>query len=216
MELYKTEDGSYTIRHDQNSPLFSSSLGAKSEKQYIFVDQGLNFLDKEEINILEIGFGSGLNCFLSLINSPKKKIYYHTLEKYIVPLELAQKLNYHSNKDEEELFLKLHQAPWNTPCNITENFTLEKTNIDLLEYIKKYDEQSYNLIYFDAFAPNDDNLLWTLEVFNYIYNVCQKDAILLTYCSKGIVKQNLRDAGFFVKRIPGPLNKRHILRCQKL
>lgn len=216
MELFRTLDGSFTIRHDQNSPLFSSSQGAKSEKQYIFVDQGFNFLDKEEINILEIGFGSGLNCFLTLMASKNKKIYYHTLEKYIVPLELAQKLNYHSNQDEKELFLKLHQAPWNTPNKITENFTLEKTNIDLIDYIKKYDEQSYNLIYFDAFAPNDDNQLWTLEVFNYIYNVCQKDAILLTYCSKGIVKQNLRDAGFLVKRIPGPLNKRHILRCQKL
>lgn len=216
MEIIKTLDGSYTLRHSENSPLFSSNAGAKTEKQYIFVDQGLNFLDLQEINILEIGFGSGLNCFLSLINSPNKKIYYHTLEKYIVPLELAQKLNYHTNQEEEKLFYKIHQSPWNTPINITENFTLEKSNIDLIDYIKKYDEKSYNLIYFDAFAPDDDNLLWTKEVFDYIYKVCQKDAILLTYCSKGIVKQNLRDAGFFVKRISGPLNKRHILRCQKL
>jgi Protein of unknown function (DUF752). len=38
---------------------------------------------------------------------------------------------------------------------------------------------------------------------------------LVTYCSKGIVKQAIRNAGFALERLSGPKGKRHIIRAYK-
>lgn len=72
-----------------------------------------------------------------------------------------------------------------------------------------------NLVYFDAFAPDKQPELWTLPVFEMLFNAMQTNGVLVTYSSKGEVKRNLRAAGFKVERLPGPPYKRHMLRAVK-
>ncbi len=76
--------------------------------------------------------------------------------------------------------------------------------------------QKYDLIYFDAFAPDKQPEMWSSENFAKVYEALNNKGILTTYCSKGIVKNNLRSTGFKVTRLNGPTGKRHILRAEKL
>ncbi|MGQ1910294.1 tRNA (5-methylaminomethyl-2-thiouridine)(34)-methyltransferase MnmD [Marinifilum sp. RC60d5] len=216
-ELKITEDGSYTFYMPDLDEHYHSTHGAVQESKHVFLEAGLNFTDKNPIHILEIGFGTGLNCFLTLLESIKtnRKIIYHSIELYPLEKDQIESLNYTENTVPlgKDLFQKIHQAKWNNNVEITKNFTLHKLLGDLRtsSFPEKYD-----LIYFDAFAPDIQPDLWTAEIFTKLYESTNSNAILTTYCAKGIVKQALRASGFEVKRLAGPPGKRHMLRASTI
>jgi tRNA U34 5-methylaminomethyl-2-thiouridine-forming methyltransferase MnmC len=76
-------------------------------------------------------------------------------------------------------------------------------------------EDIYDLVYFDAFAPEKQPELWSNQVFEMLYKSMRHGGILTTYCAKGSVKRSMMAAGFKVKRLPGPPGKRHIIRAVK-
>ena len=167
---------------------------------------------------MEIGFGTGLNAFLTLKDvelSQAHHIDYHTVELYPLPLDTIRALNYGELiwPERKELFLALHEAEWNTPVSISERFTLHKIegNSNACELPDDID-----LIYFDAFAPEKQPEMWSQELFNRLYVIMNPKGILTTYCAKGIVRRMLQAAGFTVERLPGPPGgKREILRARK-
>ena len=216
-ELFITEDGSHTLFVPTIDECYHSTHGAVQESQHIFINSGFKQCDKSEIRVLEIGFGTGLNTFLTLMEAEKtgKKVYYTSLEKYPVEVEQALQLNYVENRfpDLKKEFELLHTSPWNTKVPITSFFLLQKIQADFT--IFDLDEM-YDVIYFDAFSPEKQPEMWSEALFEKIYSHCNPEAILTTYCSKGIVRRAMQAAGFLVDRLPGPPGKREILRSRRL
>ena len=93
----------------------------------------------------------------------------------------------------------------------------EKCSKTLEEYqfpdIKK---RAFDIIYFDAFSPNDQESLWTETIFKKMNDILLKDAFLITYCAKGVVKRTLKQVGYKVIPLPGPIGKREITKAIKL
>jgi tRNA U34 5-methylaminomethyl-2-thiouridine-forming methyltransferase MnmC len=216
-ELFITEDGSHTLFVPTIDECYHSTHGAVQESQHIFINSGFKQCNKSEIRVLEIGFGTGLNTFLTLMEARKtgKKVYYTSLEKYPVEVEQALQLNYVENRfsDLQKEFELLHTSPWNTKVQITAFFLLQKMQADFT--IFDLDEM-YDVIYFDAFSPEKQPEMWSEALFEKIYSHCSPEAILTTYCSKGIVRRVMQTAGFLVDRLPGPPGKREILRSRRI
>jgi tRNA U34 5-methylaminomethyl-2-thiouridine-forming methyltransferase MnmC len=174
--------------------------------------------DRGEIAIFEVGFGTGLNAALSFLSVLYRGIRatYHTLEKYPIDPDLAVRLNYESflvpSGLPEGFFAKIHQVAWNTTAALHPSFHLHKIRDDLTTFQPDF---RYDLIFFDAFAPEKQPALWTREIFDRLYRNLNDGGILTTYCAKGSIRRMLQHAGFRVDRLPGPPGKREMLRAQK-
>ncbi|MCB0605959.1 MAG: tRNA (5-methylaminomethyl-2-thiouridine)(34)-methyltransferase MnmD [Saprospiraceae bacterium] len=217
-DVVLTEDNSPTYYSRQFNALYHSRHGALTETNHVFIEAGLcKALEvKKTIHLLEVGFGTGLNTWATLKSIPKDTtIHYTALEKF--PIDI---INLREFKDmlfgksvEEREFNDIHAASWNESSCIQENFFLHKVEIDFLEFKSN---TSFDLIYFDAFAPEVQPELWTQGFFKHLYNMLSQGGILVTYCAKGYVKRNLKAAGFVVESLPGPPGKREMTRAHKL
>jgi tRNA U34 5-methylaminomethyl-2-thiouridine-forming methyltransferase MnmC len=216
-KLVITADGSHTIFVPGLNEHYHSIHGAVQESDFIFIRTGLESFDANPVNIFEVGFGTGLNAFLTAIKSIKgdREVSYTTIEKYPLQEEIVDALNYEQFIPNEDgrLFKLIHSAPWNTRVSICRNFTLEKITGD---FISLHLPQIYNLIYFDAFGPDKQPEMWSTEVFNTIGMATVKGGVFVTYSAKGEVKRNLRASGFDVSLLPGPPGKRQIIRAVKI
>lgn len=215
-QLKITEDGSHTLYVREIDECYHSTHGSVQEAQLIFIDYGFRPCQKEEINILEIGFGTGLNAFLTLLEIEKsvKKVNYTGLELFPVDVDKAISLNYSEKIDSEKRaeFEKLHLSDWNIWNEISPNFRIKKIDADFTNYIF---EDKYDVIYFDAFSPEKQPEMWTEKMFRKLYLCSNEKAILTTYSCKGEVKRALKTAGFNIEKLPGPKGKREVLRAVK-
>ncbi len=214
VELKMSDDGSHTLFVPELNEHYHSVYGARTESMHVFIKSGFNQIEKSNISILEVGFGTGLNVLLTNINKGDKAITYHSIEKYPLNTQLEEMLLFMSNQKREDtlLYKKIHDAPWNKLTEITPGFNLLKWETDLLtaEFTSSYD-----LIYFDAFAPDIQPEMWSESLFKKLYNTMSKGGILTTYSAKGVVRRTLQKVGFTVERIPGPPHKREMLRATK-
>ena len=215
-EIIITADGSHTLFVPEFEEHYHSINGAIQESSHIFINNGFETTVANPINILEIGFGTGLNAFLTAMKAAERnrKVFYTTIEKYPLPQTITDVLNYEalSKNNNNDLFEQIHRAPWNCCYEITQHFTIKKIEADATKIIP---EGKYNLIYFDAFAPNKQPVMWTKEIFEKISSFTLNSGVFVTYSAKGEVKRNLKSCGFNVKLLPGPLGKRHITRAVK-
>jgi len=222
-KIITTKDGSHSIAIPEMNVTYHSVHGAIQESMHVFIDAGLRsglskWPDRSiEIKVLELGFGTGLNALLTLIEADKLKqaIHYSAIELFPLSTEEAKQLNYCEQPGQssyQTLFEKLHQCEWEKDILITPYFTLHKTKTNLITFSTN---QSFNLVYFDAFAPNAQPELWTAQIFQKLYSMMTPEGILVTYCSKGDVRRAMQAAGFSVEKIPGPPGKREMLRVKK-
>jgi tRNA U34 5-methylaminomethyl-2-thiouridine-forming methyltransferase MnmC len=217
-EFVITEDGSHTIYLPEMDEHYHSTHGAIQESLHIYINQGLLHVQQEEISILEIGFGTGLNAYLTYVFAKKRnlKINYLSIEKYPLTETEYLSLNYPMTIFPEygQSFIELHRAGWNSAVKISPGFSLMKVHADLLTY--EFDAQpKFNLVYYDAFAPGKQPEMWAEEIIKKVSSSVQKDGILVTYCAKGAVRRAFATAGFQMERIPGPIGKKEILRGKK-
>lgn len=217
ISIIKTNDGSNTLFSNTFGDQYHSTFGALQESRFVYIQTGLNYCEHNSIKIFEVGFGTGLNAILTYIEGFNKKINieYHTIELFPIDIETINQLNYFKffSNDQKSIYKKLHDCKWSRKIKISENFTFRKVKYDFNKYIFT---EMYDLIYFDAFAPEKQPNMWSGENFAKLFDILNNNGILVTYSSKGIVKNNLRNAGFKVTRLEGPKGKRHILRAQKL
>ena len=214
-----TGDGSVTIHLPEWNEQYHSKHGAIAEALHVFIAAGLYHIiqtnPSKDISILEMGFGTGLNAYLTLLQSKEKniKIHYTGVEAYpVAPTEISE-LNYAELMNKSgELFLRLHEAPWDETSTITDHFELNKQK---KQFSEVKDEGRYDLIYFDAFGPRVQPELWTREIFEPMFNACRPGGVLVTYSAKGSVRRTLESVGFQVERLPGPPGKREMLRATK-
>jgi len=214
-----TEDGSHTLYVPELKECYHSTHGAIQESLHVYLEAGLHHCDKPEINLLEIGFGTGLNAFLTLLDSErlKKTVTYTAIERYPVSLAEAEMFNYSKMLDlsQKERFIQLHSSLWGNWVEITPTFRLKKLQTDAGRLDEFQPEAAFDLIYYDAFSPEKQPHMWTEEIFKRLYVLCNRGAVLITYCAKGAVRRMLQSAAYCVERLPGPPGKREILRAIK-
>jgi len=226
-EFATTADGSFTLYVPDVDEHYHSMNGAVQESQHVYLAAGLshyiqtnhlipNSCEKEpqvEIQLLEFGFGTGLNAFLTALEAEKQKIkiHYTALEKYPLSEEITNQLNY--STVDLLLFRKIHQSEWGIPVQIRPYFILQKLRVDFntFDFPKRYD-----VVYYDAFAPDKQPEVWSQELFDKLFSSMKAGGILTTYCAKGSVRRMMQQSGFIVERIPGASGKREMLRANVL
>jgi Uncharacterized conserved protein len=216
-KIIVTGDGSKTIQIEDWDEQYHSKHGAVQEAYHVFIEHGLRLFHNDEIHILEIGFGTGLNALITLLEALKQhlKINYVGVEAYPVTMGEVELLDYcHQLKAEgsEELFQMMHQSNWEEVVRVTDSFHLYKQKKDFREIKEK---NLFNLIYFDAFGARVQPDLWTEDIFQIMYNAMAQGGILVTYAAKGSVRRAMQAVGFTVERLPGPPGKREMLRATK-
>jgi tRNA U34 5-methylaminomethyl-2-thiouridine-forming methyltransferase MnmC len=218
-KIILTGDGSHSVSVPAMNVTYHSIYGAIQESRHVFIEAGLYgsgcLLRPGPCSILEVGFGTGLNGLLTLIEADtyKKYIYYTALELYPLEEKEINRLNYSeqlSKPEYKQYFERMHQAGWDQMYDISEYFRLTKIQSSLLNFTAN---EKYSVIYFDAFAPAAQPELWTKEIFENLYSMLLPGGILVTYCSKGEVRRNMIVAGFAVEKLKGPARKREMLRA---
>lgn len=219
MALILTNDGSHSVYSDKYGVTYHSRFGAITESAHVFIAAGLRYkaVVQREMAILETGFGTGLNAFMSWLEAERRnlQVRYVGLETFPVGEEEAQLLNYADLlgvPDRAADFLTLHRCAWNQDHQLSEHFHFrkEQTLIEIFEA-----QEAFDVIYFDAFAPQAQPELWTSEVFGRMYRALRPEGVLVTYCAQGEFKRTLKQAGLQVERLQGPPGKREMTRANK-
>jgi tRNA U34 5-methylaminomethyl-2-thiouridine-forming methyltransferase MnmC len=226
-EIMPTADGSVTVSIPDMQVTFHSRHGAILESLHVFIEAGLKPLlhQYETLRIFEMGFGTGLNALLTMVEAEtnQQQIQYETVEAFPLEEALVTQLNYPDQYPNwKNKFEELHATPWSQPIALTPYFTFQKHQEPLLNYSTNQlittqppTNQLFNLIYYDAFAPSVQPELWTADAFTQVFNLLQGNGILVTYCSKSVVRRAMEAAGFTVEKIPGPHGKREMVRAKK-
>jgi len=219
MQIIDTEDGSHSILSEKFGVTYHSKHGAIQESMHVFIEAGLRVRMREAqaLAVLGIGFGTGLNAFLTCLEADKQqvKIDYTAVEAYPLSTEIIHQLNYTAKlkgADRDNFFDKIHHADWENRAAIHPYFSIEKNKMRFEEIDVK---NAFDVVFFDAFAPNSQPELWETPMFQKMYDALRLDGILTTYCAKGVVKRTLKSVGFQIESIPGPPGKREMTRATR-
>ncbi|MBM3161033.1 MAG: tRNA (5-methylaminomethyl-2-thiouridine)(34)-methyltransferase MnmD [Bacteroidetes bacterium] len=216
LELKETKDGSHTLYVPELNEHYHSQHGAVQEALHVFINHGLKPLlhQNRPLNILEVGWGTGLNCLLTCQHCGETNIDYTGVEAFPIQSSLHEKLNYvQSLKIPNELYKKMTDAPWEIETEITSNFHLTKVHATIQEWHTK---NSFDLIYFDAFGPRAQEEMWQIETLEKVVRMLRLGGVFITYCAKGQLKRDLKALGCYLETLPGPPGKREMTRASKV
>lgn len=212
-----TEDGSKTLYISNMDESYHSQHGALNEAKHVFIKNGLNLINICDINILELGFGTGLNLLVSfdefLKTDKNQVIHYFSLEKYPVTLPEIETLQYDclfANEKVKTAYYKIHDAKWDTLIELAPNFYFKKIKTDFFN-LPEIPLPPIHLVYYDCFGAHAQPDLWEEKLFNMVTDKMQKNGLLTTYSSKGSVRRILKSLGFTVEKKPGPPGKREMI-----
>lgn len=214
-KIVKTSDGSLSVYLPEWDENYHSKHGAIQEAYHVFIKNGLDlYKNGSSLSILEMGFGTGLNCFISFLEAQKRdlSIDYVGLEGYPLEVELVFELNYPKQLGAENKAMAydlMQRSEWDVLTRIESNFTVTKKEMLFEEYEAK---DAFDLIYFDAFGAKVQPELWTEVIFKKMYDALKKNGVIVTYAAKGSVRRAMQAVGFKVERLPGPPGKREMLR----
>jgi tRNA U34 5-methylaminomethyl-2-thiouridine-forming methyltransferase MnmC len=215
-EIIKTNDGSTTIHLPDWNESYHSKHGAIQEAYHVFIKNGLSLFEGKPISILEIGFGTGLNAFITFIEATKNNqaIDYVGIEAYPIAIEEAMQMNYAEQMEESynPIFEQIHNSVWSEKVQITNNFSVTKRQ----QFFQDIDDTAvFDLIYFDAFGFRVQPELWSEEIFQKMYDALKPNGVLVTYACRTSIKNAMLVAGFSVEKLPGAPGKREMLRATK-
>lgn len=220
VEPKATGDGSFTLYNCELDEHYHSIHGAYTESMHVFIRSGLHVVwDRlKEVKVLEVGFGTGLNAWLTALEADRtqKKIHYTGLEYHPLSQEVIIQLQLprlQDHPDGQDLWQKIHDAEWNKPTALSPWFEIQKVE---LNWTEEQPEGLFDLIYYDAFAPNKQPEMWTPSLFEKSFQLLAKGGVWVTYTAKGSVRRGLQEAGFRVEKIPGPPGKREMLQAWKM
>lgn len=215
-EIIHTQDGSTTIHLPEWNESYHSKHGAIQEAYHVFIKSGFSLFEGKPVSILEIGFGTGLNAFITFLESKKshQDITYVGVEAYPVALEEALQMNYAAEiaVDEHQIFAAMHQTNWEETSSISSHFKLTKRK-QFFQNIE--DTDAFDLIYFDAFGFRVQPELWSDTIFMKMFNALKTNGVLVTYACRTSIKNAMISAGFSVEKLPGAPGKREMLRATK-
>ncbi|MEO9869780.1 tRNA (5-methylaminomethyl-2-thiouridine)(34)-methyltransferase MnmC2 [Ekhidna sp.] len=215
IKIITTEDGSHSLFNEELNETYHSTRGARGESMHVFIKEGLEFWlsqnQAEEIKILEVGLGTGLNAFLTAQFAEEKnqKIQFTSLEPFPIRKEIYEDLNFHQSDEEKDLLLNIHESDWEKELDLMPTFKLHKTTTKLEHFNTS---QLFHIIYFDAFAPSKQPEVWSLGNLKKCYSLLEEGGILTTYCAQGQFKRNLAEVGFKVETLQGAMGKKEMVR----
>ncbi|UPT66015.1 MAG: tRNA (5-methylaminomethyl-2-thiouridine)(34)-methyltransferase MnmD [Sphingobacteriales bacterium JAD_PAG50586_3] len=220
IEIITTTDGSSSLFNATLNETYHSKHGAVAESRHVFIKHGLEYYidhhQPKEVKIFEVGLGTGLNAYLTALyamQNPSLSIVYHAIDTYPMPDELVAGINYPEvlagNRD---LFEELHKSAEGADVRLLPNFMYKKVVSDIKGYNT---DTKFDIIYFDAFAPEKQPEMWLLPLFEKLYGILAQNGIMVTYCAQGQFRRNLKAVGFSAERLPGPPPKREMTRVTK-
>ena len=224
IEILKTADGSPTLYLPELDVTYHSRHGSVQEARHVFIQHGLNFVIEEQrkeksddttIQLLEVGFGTGLNALLTFqeaIQNPALHIAYTSYETHPIAESIWSQLNYINEPNATESYAHTMLAPWNENVALSSNFNILKID-KAIQALQAKDQ--FDLIYFDAFGPRAQAEMWDVSVFELLHRALKPGGVLVTYCAMGQFKRDLKSLGFVVERLPGPPGKREMTRAIK-
>jgi tRNA U34 5-methylaminomethyl-2-thiouridine-forming methyltransferase MnmC len=216
-EILRTNDGSTTIHLPEWDECYHSKHGAIQEAQHVFIKNGLSLFPNKSVAILEIGFGTGLNAFITFLEAKKmnQTIEYVGVEGYPVAPDEVLAMNYVAElnaENQQVIFEKMHESNWEEKIVLNPNFSLTKRKQFFDEIT---DLEQFDLIYFDAFGYRVQPELWSTAIFEKMYKALKKQGFLVTYAARGVVKRSMIEVGFTVEKLAGPPGKREMFRARK-
>ncbi|SDL75015.1 tRNA U34 5-methylaminomethyl-2-thiouridine-forming methyltransferase MnmC [Catalinimonas alkaloidigena] len=221
LQLITTGDGSPSLYHTELDETYHSRRGAVTESDYVFIQRGLVPATEvsDPVRVFEVGFGTGLNALLTLryAEEHQQAVVYHTIELYPLAPSLWQALTFPPPLDQptdRQWFRQLHESPWGQALLLTPHFTFQKIEGDIHTYPSA--TAAYDVVYFDAFAPQKQPDCWQPDVFHRLYTMLRADGALITYCAQGAFRRTLQATGFKVEKLPGPPGKREMVRAWKV
>ncbi|WP_420576503.1 tRNA (5-methylaminomethyl-2-thiouridine)(34)-methyltransferase MnmD [Ekhidna sp.] len=215
IKIITTEDGSHSLFDEELNETYHSTRGARGESLHVFIKEGLeHWLSQnqaDEIRIVEVGLGTGLNAFLTaqFAEQQNQKIHFTSLEPFPIEKEIFENLNYYESEDERQLLMEIHETEWEKEVEISKNFKLHKTATKLERFSTS---TPFNIVYFDAFAPSKQPEVWSLENLKKCNSLLQNGGVLTTYSAQGQFKRNLAEAGFEVETLQGAMGKKEMVR----
>jgi len=202
MKQIITKDNSITFYNEQYGEAYHSVTGAAEEAFKKFAEPSLEAVKgKKKVNVLDVCFGLGYNsgAIIDKVieNNPECNISITGIEKDREVLSLIP-----------GLFCPLIKSYQLIKNAVNSNYELQNENIkikllvcDALECIGDLKEK-YDIIMLDPFSPKKNPELWTQEFFRQLRRLIKEDSILTTYSCAGIVRRNLKAAGFNIKDGP--------------
>jgi tRNA U34 5-methylaminomethyl-2-thiouridine-forming methyltransferase MnmC len=222
LKLITTDDGSHSLYDEELKESYHSFNGAFKESIHVFMIYGLDSWvaenpNKKPIRILEVGFGTGLNAWLSLVWAEQNQIplLYHSIETRPLSEEIYSQLNYGDMDDAifhyKPYLQRLHKAKWDEGVIMSEYFNMKKDHISLQD-VKLYPA---DIIFYDAFAPSKQPEMWTSEALGKACESLRPGGLFTTYCATGKLKIELKELGLEVETLAGPLGKKEMTRAWK-
>ncbi len=223
LDIITTKDGSPSVYSHLYKTEYHSKHGALTEALHVYIQNGLNHVikNKQNLTILEMGFGTGLNAYLTYKHLPKHIIVtYYGVEQHPMGGDELKKYWDSSPLEYVTIIEDLH--------NKNPNGTFVISNIEKKGYENKFKiipiitniesaplPQNIDLIYYDAFGPYTQPELWTPSLFKKLWNVLSPGGVWVSFCAKSQVKRDLKALGFTVETLPGPPGKREMTRATK-
>jgi tRNA U34 5-methylaminomethyl-2-thiouridine-forming methyltransferase MnmC len=222
-KIILTDDGSHSVYIPEINESYHSSHGAYRESIHIFLLYGLEAWyarnrGKLPVRIFEVGFGTGLNAWLTLIWAEQNNvpILYHTIEPFPLGKDIYSQLNYiqidetltHYNNQ----FQRLHNMDWNTGKPLTDYFNIKKEQVKLEDVVM----YGTDIVFFDAFSPKKQPEVWAKEILAKVVDAMNPNGVLVTYCAAAKVKKDLQDLGLILDEVPGPPGKKEMTRGWKI
>ena len=216
-ELRLTADGSPTLYVPELDETYHSMHGSVQEARHVFIENGLRFVatKSKQVNILEVGFGTGLNALLTALYAKENVIHvnYVGLEAYPVEEAIWKEINYLTDAEARSLYTKIMAHPFGEMISIDLNFSLFKEAKLIQDWVAN---ETFDLIYYDAFGPRAQAEMWELPIFEKLYSLLNVGGALVTYCAQGQFKRHLKSLGMRVENLPGPPGKREMTRSTKI
>jgi len=216
-ELRLTADGSPTLYVPELDETYHSMHGSVQEARHVFIENGLRFVatESKQVNILEVGFGTGLNALLTAQYATENaiRVNYVGLEAYPVEEAIWKEINYLTDAEARTLYTKIMAHPFGETISIELNFSLFKEAKLIQDWVAN---GTFDLIYYDAFGPRAQAEMWELPIFEKLYSLLNVGGALVTYCAQGQFKRHLKSLGMRVESLPGPPGKREMTRGTKI
>ena len=217
LSLERTRDGSFTLLATALDEPYHSRHGALQESMHVFIRQGLLAHSGRDLDVLEVGLGTGLNMLLTWLQviEGRKEVRYLALEPRPLDRDMLRSLDHPAQCGLpvlQEHFLDLMTGPEEEAIGtaVPFRFTRSRQGMEELDA-----EQAFDVIYHDAFGPRVQPDLWTDAIFQRSFRALRPGGHLVTYCAKGEVRRAMQRAGFRVQRLPGPPGKREMLRATR-
>lgn len=221
LEIVRTEDGSNTIYNSEVGENYHSRHGALQESRHVFLKSGLEYFlsanKTDNVSILEVGFGTGLNFLLSAdyCTAQNINLEYTGIEAYPLSNEMIAQTGYdeYITLSLWQQFVSNYSDSLNHSVEINQNCKLQIAHCKLEDFRS---EVKYDIIYFDAFAVAHQPEMWNEAAITHTLKFLKPGGIFVTYAITGNLKRIIKGLGLRVEKAPGAPGKREMLRARNL